>query len=282
MARMLSAMIRLSRTIRFCVNPPTARPPVGPGDSNGYGGVPSMRGLGRYYELVVTVAGKPEAATGYLMNIKAIDAATRSAALPIIERACDERPNAEPAEILHAVTMAVQHALRGMVESVRWRLTPTYSVEMEARDMGRVLIRQRFDFAASHRLHVDSMSDEANRATFGKCNNPNGHGHNYQLEPCVLVGIGGASLPPSLGEIESLVQRVLIDRFDHTHLNLDTQEFDAMRGGVNPSVERIAEVCFRLLKPEIARHFGGRHADLVSMTVWETDRTSATYEDRET
>jgi 6-pyruvoyltetrahydropterin/6-carboxytetrahydropterin synthase len=66
-----------------------------------------------------------------------------------------------------------------------------------------------------------------------------------------------------------------LDKFDHTHLNEDTQEFNQSQGGLNPSVENIAKVFYQLLAPELARAHPG--TTLASMTVWETDRTSATY-----
>jgi 6-pyruvoyltetrahydropterin/6-carboxytetrahydropterin synthase len=279
-------MIRLTRTIRFCVNPPE---PGGGGRglplavSNGYGGVPAMRGLGRYYELEVTVAGSPDEATGYLMNIKAIDSATRASAVPIIERACIDRPWVEPAVLIGELWQPLEAALgaRGKVrlERLRWRLSPSWSIEMEAFTVARVKLRQRFDFAAAHRLHVGTRSDEENRAIFGKCNNPSGHGHNYQVEPCVSIEVGQAEGGTvTVADLERIVHAEIIEPFDHAHLNVDTAEFDERRGGVNPSVERIAEVFYRRLAPAVARELSRAQARLESMTVWETDRTSATFE----
>jgi 6-pyruvoyltetrahydropterin/6-carboxytetrahydropterin synthase len=71
------------------------------------------------------------------------------------------------------------------------------------------------------------------------------------------------------------VDETIIQRFDHKYLNVDTQEFRAEAGGLNPSVENIAKVCFDLLAPAIRRAAPG--VELRSITVWETDRTSCTY-----
>src|SRR5207237_934360 len=140
---------------------------------------------------------------------------------------------------------------RRPVARVRWKLTPYYSIEMSAASATdksptppTVLIRQQFEFAASHRLHSPALSDEQNRAAFGKCNLPTGHGHNYRVEPCVEspVGVGGSAM--TLADLERVTARTIIDRFDHKHLNQDTKEFDVTRGGVNPSVENIAKVSF--------------------------------------
>ena len=275
-------MVDLTRTVRFCVNPPT--PPTGPdtraGDlsNNTFAGAPSMVGLGRYYELEVRCRGEVDPATGYFVNIKEIDRATRATAIPIIERACRDEPTAEPAAVLLRVLPELGRALHGRVRSVRWRLTPYYSVEMPSSQPSSTapavaLMRQQFDFAAAHRLHAPGLSDADNRAVFGKCNNPKGHGHNYRLEPCVEVAVG-AGPGFRLADLERIVAETILARFDHTHLNEDTPQFDQrLPGGLNPSGENIAKVFFDLLGPEIARH----HARLRSVTVWETDKTSCTY-----
>jgi len=153
-----------------------------------------------------------------------------------------------------------------------WRLTPTYVLEadMTTAPSPRLLLRQRFDFAAAHRLHVPSLSDAENRAAFGKCNNPSGHGHNYQVEPCVAVPHGASF---GLLDLERITGERVVEAFDHKHLNADTREF-AAADGLNPSVENIARVFFDRLAPAVAAEGG----ELVALTVWETDRTSATVE----
>ena len=256
-------MPTLSRTVRFCINPPgTDRPG---GDRNGYAGVPSPRGLPRYFELTVTCAGELDARTGYLLNIKDIDRAVRARAIPMIEAACADTPAAEPSSLLPSVHAALSASLP-MLRSVRWWLTPYHSLEMGPDSA--VLLRQRFDFAASHRLHVPSMTDAQNREAFGKCNHPGGHGHNYQVEPCVAVAPGSTF---ALAELERLTMTYVVDRFDHKHLDQDTPDF--ARAGVTSTVENIARVCHDLLAPRVAASGG----TLRSVTVWETDRTSSTY-----
>lgn len=283
-------MIELTRTVRFCVNSPSPQPAPAPAD-NTFAAYPSMRGLGRYYELAVTCRGEVDPGTGYFLNIKAIDAAVRAAAVPIVERACREDPGREPATLLPELLRATNERLggagggkTGRVSRLRWQLTPYYSLEMSPPlpdKSGVVLMRQRFEFAASHRLHSPSLSDEQNRATYGKCNNPNGHGHNYQVEPCVAIdlsradGSAGGTLPFSLADLERITARTIVDRYDHKHLNVEAPEFGA--GGLNPSVENIARVCFERLAPEIAAAAGAKGVTLRSVTVWETDKTSCTY-----
>ncbi len=265
-------MATLTRTVRFCVNP-GGESGLARGDVNGFAGVPSMRGLGRYYELHITCRGEPDQASGYLLNIKDIDAAAHAAAVPVIAKACREAPETEPAVLLVRVFEALRERLGGVFERVRWSLTPYYSLEMNT-DTAHALLRQSFDFSAAHRLHSPSLSDEQNRAIFGKCNNPSGHGHNYRVEPCVAVRLDAKTLF-SLADLEELVHRHIIEPFDHTHLNADTKEFAAALG-VNPTVENIARVFFDRLAGAVESESKGS-AELRAVTVWETDRTCSTY-----
>ncbi len=264
--------VRLSRTVRCTFNP--GEPPSAEG-VNGYAGKPAMRGLGRFYVFDVLCIGEPDPLTGYLINIKDVDRATRASVVPLVAQAIDRDPASDPAALMPACVRGLGEALPCELESLRWWLTPTYCLEMHRADTNTVSIRQRFDFAAAHRLHVTSLSEDENRATFGKCNNPSGHGHNYQVEPVVEVTLDGPGPHFSLANLERLTDQYVIERFDHTHLNEDTEEFGGPEGQ-NPSVEHIAGVCYRLLAPAIEAASHGT-ARLRSMTVWETDRTSCTY-----
>lgn len=272
-------MVDLIRTVRFCIA--EGQGPAGGSEPayNTFAGYPSMRGLGRYYELDVECRGKVEPASGYFLNIKTIDQAVRRHGVPLIERACRETPEKDPALVLREVLVAVDGALGGQVQRVGWKLTPYYCVSMAKASLttpeARACITQQFDFAAAHRLHSPRLSDEQNRSTFGKCNNPSGHGHNYRVEPCVEtpLGIDGAAF--TLADLERVTFETIIERFDHKHLNVDCAEFDAARGGLNPTVENIARVFYGLLEPAVTRACAG--ARLVRVTVWETDKTRCAY-----
>lgn len=294
-------LVRLTRVVRFtvCDPPPIGRQaaaPLGeprhaPTGSNGHGGKPAMRGLGRYYELAITCTGTADPQTGYLVNIKSIDAAAHDRAIPRIARACQQEPWRDPAtlmaELLELAQLSLndqlnQHPpaapLRVLVDQLTWHLTPTFSVTMERSNMTSVLLRQRFDFAAAHRLHVPTLTDEQNRAIFGRCNNPAGHGHNYTVQPTVRVQLNNdATAAPTfdLPALERITDETIIQPFDHTHLNEDTAAF-APGTGLNPSVEHIARIFYERLKPAIAAASAGQ-AELVDITVWETERTSACY-----
>jgi 6-pyruvoyltetrahydropterin/6-carboxytetrahydropterin synthase len=84
----------------------------------------------------------------------------------------------------------------------------------------KVYLTRRYLFAASHRLHNPALSDAQNRETYGKCNHPHGHGHNYFLE----VTLSGPIAPQTgmlcdLGAVDSAIRREVLDRFDHQNLN---------------------------------------------------------------
>jgi 6-pyruvoyltetrahydropterin/6-carboxytetrahydropterin synthase len=292
-------MIILTRTVRFSVNPPPAprpAPGTGPGrqpetppprspqpDPNGFAAIPSMRGLGRHYELVVKVRGEINPATGYLINIKEIDHAVRAAAIPLIAHACLAHPEADPIGLMPGIYSAVAGALPHQTLSVRFCLSPYYSVEMQApapqtipAQAATVLLRQRFDFAASHRLHIPGLSQAQNQALFGKCNNPSGHGHNYQFEPCVEVRLPGpasTSTPAaadqgvfSLQDLERLAYQTIIDRYDHKNLTIDLPEFQPDKAGVNASVEHIARTFYERLAPAIAEARAAAPASAISLS----------------
>jgi 6-pyruvoyltetrahydropterin/6-carboxytetrahydropterin synthase len=131
-------------------------------------------------------------------------------------------------------------------------------------------LSQKFEFAASHRLHNPALSDEQNRQTFGKCNNPHGHGHNYELQ-VTLIGepASNSGLIIDIPVFEQIVADTVINRFDHKNLNLQVEEF----ASEIPSVENIARAIYRLLKPKLQ----SLQSQLASVTVWETPKTWCEY-----
>jgi 6-pyruvoyltetrahydropterin/6-carboxytetrahydropterin synthase len=266
--------VELSRSVRFAVSlvdsSVSGMSRAEDGRDNSFAAWPSMQGLGAYYEMIVTVRGVPDRVTGYLMNITEIDRAVRQHALPVIESAVRTRQNASPSSLLRLCLHALEKLLGDHLHALRWRLTPYYSLAMSVASPQRVLMTQSFEFAAAHRLHCDELDDRANRETFGKCNWPSGHGHNYRLEVAVMIPIderGDATF--TLQTLERVVNQQVVQRFDHRHLNKDVPEFAT----VNPSVENIARECHRLLD-EAIRKAG---AELRHVTVWETEKTSCTY-----
>jgi len=88
--------------------------------------------------------------------------------------------------------------------------------------MSRVIAHfsRRYHFSASHRLHVEALSEEQNRATFGKCNNPFGHGHNYVVEVTLSGPVDPVTgMVVNLSDLDLFAQREVLDLFDHANLN---------------------------------------------------------------
>ena len=127
---------------------------------------------------------------------------------------------------------------------------------------------RRATFNAAHRLFRKDWSDEKNSAVFGKCNNPNFHGHNYVLE----VWIEGAidietGYVIDLKIVKDLIKNEITDRFDHKNLNLDCKEFL----NLNPTAENIAVVCWNLLREELDSKYE------LSIKLWETENNLVEY-----
>lgn len=255
------------REIRFSAGEP-ADGPV----RNSWAGWPSAAGVRPYLVLRVSVEGTPDPRTGYLCNIRLIDDLLRRRTIPLVNRLMVNGPQPQSGEALVRAIAddLAPHAPPG----TRWagcelHLTPF--LKYEAGDNLMVQVTQSFEFAAAHRLHCPELSDRENRDVFGKCNNPNGHGHNYVLE-VTLAGMPDAQtgvLVP-IDRLEETVKRRVIDRFDHKHLNQDCDEFRAL----NPSVEHIARVIWSLLDGQFAP------ARLARVRVWETAKTYAEYDGR--
>ncbi len=111
-----------------------------------------------------------------------------------------------------------------------------------------VAIYRKEHFNAAHRLYHAGWDDETNQRVFGKCNNPNYHGHNYLL----IVKVVGIPDPTTgyvldMKWLSDLIKREIINRFDHRNLNLDCPEFASL----NPTAENISIVIYNLLRPQL-------------------------------
>ena len=108
---------------------------------------------------------------------------------------------------------------------------------------GKAYFGRRYPLSASHRLHSDALTAAENRAAYGKCNNPHGHGHNYVVE----VLVGGAvdaetGMVINLADLDSVVLERVVDRFDHANLNLDPLFVNNA-----PTTENLCKAVFALL-----------------------------------
>jgi 6-pyruvoyltetrahydropterin/6-carboxytetrahydropterin synthase len=122
-------------------------------------------------------------------------------------------------------------------------------------------LTRRYRFSASHRLHSAEMSEEENRGTYGKCNNPHGHGHNYVLEVTVSGPVDENGMVCNLVDLDECVQREIVTRFDLENLNT-RPEF----GDLVPTTENLCTVIFNLLKHDILkREFTHAHLERVRL-----------------
>ncbi len=262
---MIRRMFRLTREVRLALNS-SAEEQLGRKPTNSYGGFPTLTTLGRYYTLRVTLAGELEPDSSYLRNIKQIDEIVRGRVIAVIAAWSASAEQLLRDEIYSIVKDAWQPAALDCLELM---LTPLLSLSLYASEYPMVRLSQKFEFSASHRLHNPRLTAEQNRERFGKCNNPQGHGHNYELA-VTLAGDGSReSLLERLPDFEGIVAEEVIDRFDHKNLNLEIAEFRELI----PTVENIAMVVFRKLKPR----FAGQSVQLASVTVWETPKTWCEY-----
>lgn len=132
----------------------------------------------------------------------------------------------------------------------------------------RVSVFRKAHFNAAHRLHNPAWTEEKNRAVFGLCNNPNYHGHNYELE----VKVSGEVDPETgylidLKVLSDIIKVQIEARFDHKNLNLDTEEFRIL----NPTAEHICFVVWNILRAHLDERYD------LAVRLYETPRNFVEY-----
>lgn len=133
----------------------------------------------------------------------------------------------------------------------------------------KVSVYRKEHFNAAHRLNNTQWTNAENEAIFGKCNNANYHGHNYDL----IVQLKG-EIDPKTGYVfdmkvlSDLIKEYVLNKFDHKNLNLDTDEFK----NLNPSAENIAVVIWNILREKIDRKFE------LTIRLYETERNFVEYD----
>jgi len=134
--------------------------------------------------------------------------------------------------------------------------------------MNKVSVYRKEHFNAAHRLYNPAWDDATNDKVFGKCNNPNYHGHNYDLV-IKLTGVPNADTGYvyDLKKLSDLIQENVIERFDHRNLNEDVAEFKSL----NPTAENIAVVIYNILRPKIESEFD------LKIRLYETERNFVDY-----
>ncbi|MCX2679643.1 6-carboxytetrahydropterin synthase [Galbibacter sp. EGI 63066] len=131
----------------------------------------------------------------------------------------------------------------------------------------RLKVSRKAHFNAGHRLYRKDWSDEKNREVFGKCSNPNYHGHNYDLTVSVIGEVDPETgFVIDLKILKDLIVREVEEHFDHKNLNIEVPEFKSL----NPTVENIAVVIYNRLKPFLEQYE-------LEIKLYETPRNFVTY-----
>ncbi len=132
----------------------------------------------------------------------------------------------------------------------------------------RIAVYRKAHFNAAHRLHNPNWSEEKNKEVFGLCNNPNYHGHNYELEVKVI-----GEVDPETGYLidlkvlKDIIKKQIELRFDHKNLNLDTPEFQ----NLNPTAENICFVIWNILREHLDKKYD------IAVRLYETPRNYVEY-----
>jgi 6-pyruvoyltetrahydropterin/6-carboxytetrahydropterin synthase len=229
-------------------------------------------GHGHDYKLEVMVKGPLNESSGIVVNTTDIKNIVNS----FVESELDGKfldrehkhfqkniPTTE--NLVNYIWNSLQDSFLGCVlQRIRLHENHYLSAEREVGSLTK--LTRKYHFCAAHRLHSDHLSVEENIRLFGKCNNPHGHGHNYYLdvtvegEPDSVTG-----MIINLTELDDIVEQVVLEKFDHKHLNLDTEEFREL----NPTSEVVAMVIFNLLSPHLPK--------LYKVGLWETEKNYFEY-----
>lgn len=293
-------MWTLTRQIRFNL-------PLGPMahslGQNGFAGIPPMQDLAYYFALDISITGDPDTNNQYLADIRQLDLIAREIAIPLIHEQIatgqyaggmsllgplsakiadrlkkplvgqstlvGSRPGEKPADKADSRGAFKRSANPLHLLGIVLHRSPFQKVALWDLEKPMVRLSQKFEFSAAHRLHNPALTDNQNQDLFGKCNNPHGHGHNYELEVTLVGKPDDHGLLIPIDQLERIVQEHVIDHLDHRHLNQEVPEFQSRI----PSVENIAQVIYQRL--ELPLKFPNAH--LAAVTVWETPKTSATY-----
>jgi 6-pyruvoyltetrahydropterin/6-carboxytetrahydropterin synthase len=262
-------MFRLSRDVRFSVTPYLPEQPPG---FNAYASKPTGEGLALFLELGVGLVGSVDPDTGFVINVSDIDREVRTRAVPVfidcISNAyCKHRPILirHIVDVLHIIRRSLADVFRpAQMESLTLQLNPFRKLSLYNKEPDMIYLSEKFEFAAMHKLWNESFSEDENLRIFGKCANPNGHGHNYLLEVTIKKE---PEQTVDYCQLEKIVDETLIQLLDHKNLNVDVPYFR----NINPTMENIAKFAWDTLTGKFV------HAHLSCVTVWESDRTSCSY-----
>lgn len=229
-------------------------------------------GHGHDYTLEVMVKGNLDHKSGIVVNITDIDKVVKSLVQKELDGKFLNKENdyfKKNIPTTENITTYLWNSLDGKINDCKLhkiRLRENEFLYSEKESTSMVRLTRKYHFSTAHRLHSYQLSEEENLALFGKCNNPYGHGHNYYLE----VTVSGVPDPvtgmiANLSELDRIVDEQIMKKFDHKHLNFDTEEFKVL----NPTSENVAVVIWDLLSHRIS--------NLYKIGLYETEKNYFEY-----
>jgi 6-pyruvoyltetrahydropterin/6-carboxytetrahydropterin synthase len=245
-----------------------------PADINGFNSFssqPAGDGLAIFFELAVTLDGGLDEKSGFVVNVLDIDTEVRKSVVPVIA----ERIRTYFKEARHTGFIEIAQLLaesreklksiftNASVSCLSLQLNPLRAVAIDSREKNMVYFSEKFEFAATHKLWNDSLSEQENFSLFGKCANPAGHGHNYIVEVTVKASPGELHV----ADFERVVDEKLIRILDHKNLNVDVPHFSK----VIPTVENLSVFAWDSLFGRFEK------ATLHCITIQETEKTFCSY-----
>ncbi|GGA29730.1 6-carboxytetrahydropterin synthase [Paenibacillus physcomitrellae] len=237
-----------------------------------FGKCSNIHGHGHDYKLEVVVKGLLDETAGIVVNTTEIKQIAGSFLHKELDGKFLNREHVYFQEHMPTTENLVQYIWESLdhrfpgCELHQIRLHENHYLSAEKERDSLLKLTRKYHFCASHRLHSPNLTLEQNQQLFGKCNNPNGHGHNYYLD----VTVEGEPDPVTgmvlnLAELDQIVESIVLEKLDHKNLNLDTEEFK----DVNPTSEVVAMVIYGMLKPHLPQ--------LCRIGLWETDKNYFEY-----
>lgn len=210
---------------------------------------------GHNYVLEVTLKGSVNPKTGMIINITEVNKVLQE---EVVQKFNNKSINDEIPEFKNS-SPTVENLINyfwnllenkfcllfkgfASLYSIKLEETPTLYAEMKKQ---KISLTRVYDFAASHRLHSNLLTDQENLEIFGKCNHYTGHGHNYILEVSVTGEVDPKTqMIMSLEQLDNIVENEILKRYDHRNLNVDVEELK----GQNPTSEVVALAIYTRLK----------------------------------
>ena len=264
--------MKLMREFRCFPHGPTGGDDAVPA-GNKWAGTVCGDPVGAYHAIRIVVEGPVDEHTGYSCDIGKLELLIRRHVVRGLTAAGVSTPCPGLSDVagtlLAAFTPAAADTPKSIrLVSLRLDLSPHTYLSVESKEPTMVNLTQSFEFSAAHVLRCPDFTDEANRRTFGKCGNPNGHGHNYVLQVTISgTPDSGKGTVIDLPHLDRVVRERVIEPLDHKNLNIECPEFASL----NPTVENIA----RVIWDRLVNVLGPR--TLSAVRVWETPKTFAEY-----